>query len=129
MNRIMTISLIASVLIIGGTVLLILGTIPVKNTYDGKTLTVKFIIGKETIDMTGARFMPIPEETTRNIIRIGGTSIGKIHSGNFMNMKTKTRYKFYLTGKGERHYFEIGEKKYLVDDITVPPTDGIAQKN
>ena len=129
MNRIMTISLIATVLIIGGTVLLILGTIPVKNTYDGKTLTVKFIIGKETIDMTDALFMPIPEETTRNIIRIGGTSIGKIHSGNFMNMKTKTKYKFYLTGKGERHYFEIGEKKYLVDDITVQPTDGIAQKN
>ena len=115
----MTITLLASVLIIGGTVLLILGTIPVKNTLEGNTLTISFIIGKETIDMTDARFMPIPEEVNHNIIRIGGTSIGKIQSGNFMNVKTKTKYKFYLTGKGERHYFEIGDKKYLVDGITL----------
>ena len=40
-----------------------------------------------------------------------------------MNTKTKTKFKFYLTGKGERHYFEIGDKKYLVDDITVPPNE------
>ena len=123
MKRIMTITLLATVLIIGGTILLILGTIPVKNTLDGNTLTVKYIIGKDTIDMTDAHFMPIPDEVNHNIIRIGGTSIGKIHSGNFMNMKTKTKYKFYLTGKGERHYFEIGDKKYLVDDITVPESD------
>ena len=123
MKRIMTITLLATILIIGGTILLILGTIPVKNTLDGNTLTVKYIIGKDTIDMTDAHFMPIPDEVNHNIIRIGGTSIGKIHSGNFMNMKTKTKYKFYLTGKGERHYFEIGDKKYLVDDITVPESD------
>ena len=119
----MTITLLATVLIIGGTILLILGTIPVKNTLDGNTLTIKYIIGKDTIDMTDAHFMPIPDEVNHNIIRIGGTSIGKIHSGNFMNMKTKTKYKFYLTGKGERHYFEIGDKKYLVDDIDVPDSD------
>lgn len=123
MKRIMTITLLATVLIIGGTILLILGTIPVKNTLDGNTLTIKYIIGKDTIDMTDAHFMPIPDEVNHNIIRIGGTSIGKIHSGNFMNMKTKTKYKFYLTGKGERHYFEIGDKKYLVDDIDVPDSD------
>ena len=117
MKRIMTITILATVLIIGGTVLLVLGTVPVKNTYDGKTLTVNFIIGKETIDTTDAHFMPIPDEVNHHIIRIGGTSIGKIHSGNFMNTKTKTKFKFYLTGKGERRYFEIGDKKYLVDDI------------
>lgn len=119
----MTITILATILIIGGTILLILGTIPVKNTLDGNTLTVKYIIGKDTIDMTDAHFMPIPDEVNHNIIRIGGTSIGKIHSGNFMNIKTKTKYKFYLTGKGERHYFEIGDKKYLVDDIDVPDSD------
>lgn len=113
----MTITLLATILIIGGTVLLILGTVPVKNTLEGNTLTVHFILGKETIDMTDARFMPIPDEVSHNIIRIGGTSIGRIQSGNFMNTKTKTKYKFYLTGKGERRYFEIGDKKYLVDDI------------
>lgn len=41
----------------------------------------------------------------------------KKHSGNYMNVKTKTKYRFYLTGKGERTYFEIGDDKYLVDDI------------
>ena len=116
----MSITLLASILMIGGTVLLILGTIPVKNTLEGKTLTIHYIIGKNTIDMTDAHFMPIPEDATHNLIRIGGTSIGKIQSGNFMNRKSRTKYKFYLTGKGERHYFEIGDKKYLVDDITVP---------
>lgn len=119
----MTITILASILIIGGTILLILGTIPVKNTLEGDTLTVHFIIGKETIDMTDAHFMPIPDEATHHIIRVGGTSIGRIHSGNFKNTKTKTKFKFYLTGKGERHYFEIGDKKYLVDDITVPPNE------
>ena len=117
MKRIMTITILASILIIGGTILLILGTIPVKNTLEGNTLTVHFIIGKETIDMTNAHFMPIPEEVKHNIIRVGGTSIGKKHSGNFMNTKTRTKYKFYLTGKGERTYFEIGNDKYLVDGI------------
>ena len=117
MKRIMTITLLATILIIGGTVLLILGTVPVKNTLEGNTLTVHFILGKETIDMTDAHFMPIPDEVSHNIIRIGGTSIGRIQSGNFMNTKTKTKYKFYLTGKGEKRYFEIGDKKYLVDDI------------
>ena len=123
MKRIMTITVLATILILGGAVLLILGTTPVKNDFDGKTLTIHYIIGKDTIDMTDAHFMPIPDEVNHNIIRIGGTSIGKIHSGNFMNTKTKTKFKFYLTGKGERHYFEIGDKKYLVDDITVP-SDG-----
>ena len=114
----MTITLLATILIIGGTALLVLGTVPVKNTYDGKTLTVNFIIGKQTIDMADAQFIPVPDEVNHHIIRVGGTSIGKIHSGNFMNTKTKTKFKFYLTGKGERRYFEIGDKKYLVDGFS-----------
>ena len=38
-------------------------------------------------------------------------------SGHFMNTRTKNRYIFYLTGKGKQVYFEIGDKKYLVDDL------------
>jgi hypothetical protein len=34
-----------------------------------------------------------------------------------MNIKTKKKYIFYLTGNGERVYFEIGDKKYLVDNV------------
>ena len=119
-SRIMSISLIAGVLIIAGSLLLVLGTVPVKNTLEGKTLTVKYIIGKQTIDMTDAHFYPVPEDALHHIIRVGGTSIGKKHSGNFMNTKTRTKYKFFLTGQGDKVYFEIGDKKYLVDGITVP---------
>ena len=115
----MSTSIIAGILITVGCFLLVLGTLPVKNIYDGKTLTVKFILGKEVINMQDAQFFPVPEDATHHIIRIGGTSVGTKHSGNFMNTKTKTKYKFYLTGKGEKVYFEIGDKKYLVDDITI----------
>ena len=115
----MSTSIIATILIILGCVLLVMGTLPMKNTYDGKTLTVQFVLGKEVIDMKDAKFLPVPEDATHNIIRVGGTSVGKKHSGNFRNTKTGTKYKFYLTGKGEKVYFEIGDKKYLVDDITI----------
>ena len=117
-GRIMNVSLISALLIIVGTTLLLLSSIPVKNTIENNTLTVKYILGKKTIDLTDARFMPVPDEVNHNIIRVGGTSIGKIRSGNFKNMKTGDKYKFYLTGKGERVYFEIGDKKYLVDGIS-----------
>ena len=113
----MSISILAGILITAGAILLVLGTIPTKNTLEGNTLTVKYIIGKDKIDMTNAHFYPVPDEVNHNIIRIGGTSLGKKHSGNFMNTRTRTRYKFYLTGEGERKYFEIGDKKYLVDGI------------
>ena len=78
---------------------------------------MKFIIGKDVIDLTNAKFLPVPEDVNHNIIRVGGTSIGKIRSGNFKNTKTGTKYKFFLTGKGEKVYFEIGDKKYLVDGL------------
>ena len=119
-RKIMGISGIAGILITIGAILFVLGTVPVENTLEGNTLTVKFIIGKQKIDMTDAEFLPVPEEATHHIIRIGGTSIGKKHSGNFMNTKTRTKYKYYLTGKGQKVYFEIGDKKYLVDGISVP---------
>lgn len=117
-KNIMSISIISTILILAGCVLLIFGTVPMENTYDGKTLTVKYIIGKDTIDMTDAQFMPVPEEATHNIIRAFGTAVGKKCSGTFKNTKTGTKFTFYLTGKGEKTYFEIGPKKYLVDGIT-----------
>lgn len=98
--------------------LLVLSTLPVQNEIKDDKLIVKYVIGKQEIDLTGARFMPVPDEVNHNIIRVCGTSLGKKHSGNFKNTKTGTKYKFYLTGKGEKVYFEIGDKKYLVDDIT-----------
>ena len=119
-KSIMGISTIAAVLITLGCVLLILGTIPVKNHIEGNTLTIKYIIGKKDIDISEAKFLPVPEEARHHLVRIGGTSIGKIRCGNFMNARTKTKFKFYLTGKGKQVYFEIGDKKYLVDNVTVP---------
>lgn len=117
MQKIMSVSFIAGVLITLGAVLLVLGTVPMENTLEGDTFTVRFIIGKKSIDMTDAKFYPVPQEATQHLIRVGGTSIGHKRSGNFKNTKTGTKYVFYLTGKGEKTYFEIGDKKYLVDDI------------
>lgn len=112
-------STLAAVLITVGVILLVLGTLPMENKVEGKNLVVKFVIGKKIIDISDAVVMPVPNEVNHNIIRIGGTSVGKKHSGNFMNTKTKTKYKFYLTGKGERTYFEIGSDKYLIDGISI----------
>lgn len=116
---IMTITILGTALIIAGASLLILGTLPMQNTVEGKELVVKFVIGKKVIDISDAVVKHIPEDATHHIIRVGGTSIGKKHSGHFMNRKTKTKYLFYLTGKGEKTYFEIGDKKYLVDGVTI----------
>ena len=118
-NKIMLTSTLAAVLITVGAVLLVLGTLPMENKVEGKNLVVKFVVGKKIIDISDAVVMPVPDEVNHNIIRVGGTSVGKKHSGNFMNTKTKTKYKFYLTGKGERTYFEIGSDKYLVDGVYI----------
>ncbi len=114
----MSIHSISATLIIIGAILLVLGTVPMENKLENNTLTIKYILGKDTIDMTNAKFLPLPEGFNHNLIRVGGTSIGKKRSGNFKNTKTGTKYKLYITGKGEKVYFEIGDKKYIVDDIS-----------
>lgn len=115
--RIMWTSILAPILIVIGVTLLVLGSIPVKNSIEDNTLTVHFVIGKKVIDVTGAKFLPVPDDVDRNLIRTNGTSVGKKKSGHFKNTKTKNKYIFYLTGNGERVYFEIGNKKYLVDNM------------
>lgn len=116
---IMWTSLLSTILIILGVTFLLLGSLPMENRLEGNDLVVKFVIGKKVIDVTDAIVKPVPEEATHNIIRIGGTSVGKKHSGNYMNTKTRTRFLFYLTGKGERTYFEIGTTRYLVDRVNM----------
>ena len=113
----MTTSALATAIILIGVTLLVLGSIPTKNTIEGNTLTVHFVIGKKIIDITGAKFMPVPDDVDRNLIRTNGTSVGKKKSGHFKNIKTKNKYLLYLTGNGERVYFEIGDKKYLIDNV------------
>ena len=114
----MTTSALATAIIILGVILLVLGSIPTKNTIEDNTLTVHFLIGRKVIDITGAKFMPVPDDVDRNLIRTNGTSVGKKKSGHFKNTRTKNKYIFYLTGNGERVYFEIGDKKYLVDNVS-----------
>ena len=116
-KKVMTTSFLATILIIAGTILLVLGSIPVQNSLIDNTLTVNFIIGKKVIDVTDAKFLPVPDDVDKNLIRTNGTSVGKKKSGHFKNTKTKNKYIFYLTGNGERVYFEIGDKKYLVDNV------------
>ena len=116
-KRIMWASVLASILIVMGVNLLVIGSISVKNTIENNTLIVNFIIGKKVIDVTDAKFLPVPDDVDKNLIRTNGTSVGKKKSGHFKNTKTKNKYIFYLTGNGERVYFEIGDKKYLVDNV------------
>ena len=116
-KRIMWASVLASILIVMGVNLLVLGSIPVKNTIENNTLIVNFIIGKKVIDVTDAKSLPVPDDVDKNLIRTNGTSVGKKKSGHFKNTKTKNKYIFYLTGNGERVYFEIGDKKYLIDNV------------
>ena len=118
-KTIMWTSILAPILIVIGVTLLILGSLPMKNTIEDNTLTVNFVIGKKLIDVTDAKFLPVPDDVDKNLIRTNGTSVGKIKSGHFKNTKTKNKYIFYLTGKGERVYFEIGDKKYLIDNMGV----------
>ena len=116
-KRIMWTSILAPILIVMGVTLLVLGSLPVKNSIQDNTLSVTFVIGKKVIDITGARFLQVPDDVDSNLIRTNGTSIGKKKSGHFKNTKTKNRYIFYLTGNGERVYFEIADKKYLIDNV------------
>ena len=116
-KRIMWTSILAPILIVMGVTLLVLGSLPVKNSIQDNTLSVTFVIGKKVIDITDARFLPVPDDVDSNLIRTNGTSVGKKKSGHFKNTKTKNRYIFYLTGNGERVYFEIADKKYLIDNV------------
>ena len=116
-KRIMWTSILAPILIVMGVTLLVLGSIPIKNIIEDNTLIVSFVIGKKVIDVTDAKFLPVPDDVDKNLIRTNGTSVGKKKSGHFKNTKTKNKYIFYLTGKGERVYFEIGDKKYLIDNV------------
>lgn len=119
-KKIMWTSTLATILIAVGCVLLLLGTLPMENKVEGNELVVKFVIGKKVIDIKDAVVKPVPPEVCHDIIRVGGTSVGKKKSGNFKNIKTKTKYQFYLTGHGQQTYFEVGDTKYLVDGVTLP---------
>lgn len=123
MKQTMFIPIIGLMLIVIGIIMLILGTVPTKNELKDDTLIVHFIIGRKTIDMKGAQLMPVPDEATHNIIRIFGASIGKKHSGHFMNYKTKTKYLFYLTGEGEKVFFKNNNKNYLIDGLSTKTAD------
>lgn len=116
-KAIMWTSVLAPVLIVLGVLVLVLGSLPKECKIENHTLTVKFILGRKVIDIEGAQFMPVPDDVSHNIIRVNGTSVGRFHSGHFKNVKTKNKYIFYLSGKGERVYFEVGGKKYLVDNV------------
>ena len=61
-KRIMWTSILAPILIVMGVTLLVLGSIPIKNSIEDNTLIVHFVIGKKVIDITDARFLPVPDD-------------------------------------------------------------------
>ena len=72
--------------------------------------------------VTGVTFLVLGSIPMKNTIADNTLTvnfiIGKKKSGHFKNTKTKNKYIFYLTGNGERVYFEIGDKKYLIDGVS-----------
>ena len=115
MHSLMWTTTIIIALIIIAAAYLVISTVPMKNEINAKTLTTHFILGKKTLDISHAVFKPVPEDACNNIIKVYGTSIGKKMFGRFKNYKTKTKYYFILTGNGDKKYFEMGDKKYLID--------------
>ena len=115
----MLISIIAAVFAIAVAALsavLVLGTLPARNEVKGNEIITHYVLGNKTaIDISNAVFGEIPEEAKSHLIRVGGTSLGRFHSGNFKNTQTGDKFKFYLNGKGTRVYFEADGIKYLVD--------------
>lgn len=116
----MWIQVLSGFLIFAGVLLLLLSSIPMKNSLEGNTFTVNYILGKRVVDTSDAKFLTLPDDALHNIIRLNGTSIGKKCSGKFMNIKSRRKYTFYLVGKGEKLYFEIGDRRYIVDGVALP---------
>ena len=65
-KTIMLTSIFAPVLIVVGVVFLVLGSLPMENRLNSETLTVKFIIGKKAIDMTDAKYLPVPDDVNQS---------------------------------------------------------------
>ena len=96
---IMWTSIFAPILIVIGVTLLVLSSLPINNIIEDNTLTVNFVIGKKVIDVTDAKFLPVPDDVDKSIIRTNGTSVGKKKSGHFKNTVTRNKYIFYLYNK------------------------------
>ena len=62
MSRIMWITAISTVMILAGVTLLLLSTIPMENKIEDNTLTVKYIIGEETILVNRPTCSPPPRK-------------------------------------------------------------------
>lgn len=99
-----------------GAVLLILSSLPVSNTIQGSTLITKYMLGNESsIDIEGVEFLPVPDDANGRMLRIGGTSLKGMRSGNFSSKASGTTYVFRTTGKGYRFFFQKDDRNYVVD--------------
>lgn len=107
----------ATVLIILAAVVLLFATLPVENRIEDQTLTVKFMIGKKQIDLSGAEVHPVPNGFLDDLKRLSGSNMGKIKSGRFKNVRTDSVYQVYVSGKGELRYINSGDRDYIVDIV------------
>lgn len=109
-------SMILTLVIVAGALGLVLWTLPMRNELKDESVRVHYALGNRLdIDMTDAEISPVPEEATRNLIRTNGTKLGKKHSGHYRNTKTGDKFLFYITGNGQKIYFEKDSLKYVVD--------------
>ena len=107
---------ILTIVIVAGALGLVLWTLPMRNELKDESVRVHFALGNRLdIDMTGVVISPVPKEATEHLIRTNGTSLGKKNSGHFKNTKTGDKFLFYITGNGQKMYFEKDSLKYVID--------------
>ena len=107
---------ILTIVIVAGALGLVLWTLPMRNELKDESVRVHFALGNRLdIDMTGVVISPVPKEATEHLIRTNGTSLGKKNSGHFKNTKTSDKFLFYITGNGQKMYFEKDSLKYVID--------------
>ncbi len=113
----MTNSTLITIAILVIVVLLILALFP-KKAYINKQneLVMQFVLGnKRVIPLAETTDYEMPHD---HLIRTLGMSLGSIHTGYFLNTRTKQNLYLFLSGKGERKCFKYKELIYIVDNIT-----------
>lgn len=114
----MTIVLVFAITIAGavGFACLMLTAFPTHITIEDNCLCLNKMLGQgQRIPLDEITIIEMPEDLLSHLIRIGGTSVGKIKYGHYKNTKTGQKMFLYLTGNPERTCFTYKDKLYVVD--------------
>lgn len=121
----MIIVLVFAITIAGavGFACLMLTAFPSRITIEDNYLCLNKMLGKgQRIPLNEIAVIEMPENLLSHLIRVGGTSVGKIKYGHYKNTKTGQKMFLYLTGNPERTCFIYKDKIFVVDG-QIPQTN------